>query len=44
MHIGGNVYPIKRGSVAYAPPNVEHSTENTGDEQLIMMLIGVRLD
>jgi quercetin dioxygenase-like cupin family protein len=43
MHIGGNVYPIKKGSVAYAPPNVEHSTENTGSEPLVMMLIGVRI-
>ena len=43
MHIGGKVYPIKKGSVAYAPPTVEHDTQNTGSEPLVMMLIGVKL-
>lgn len=44
MHIGDKVYDIQKGSVAYAPRNVNHCTLNTGDEDLVMMLIGVKLD
>jgi quercetin dioxygenase-like cupin family protein len=44
MHIGDKVYDIEKGSVAYAPRNLEHSTQNTGDEKLVMMLIGATLD
>ena len=44
MHIGGEVYDIEKGSVAYAPRNVNHCTENTGDEDLVIMLIGVTLN
>ncbi len=44
MIVGDEEIPIKKGSVVYAPPKVRHSTENTGDENLRMMLIGVTLD
>ena len=44
MHIEGKVYDIEKGSVAYAPRNVNHCTVNTGDEDLVMMLIGVTLN
>lgn len=44
MHLGGEVHPIEEGTVIYAPRNVEHSTENTGEEELVMMLIDVKLD
>ncbi len=43
MHIGDKVYDIEKGSIAYAPRNVEHSTQNTGSEDLEMMLISVKL-
>jgi quercetin dioxygenase-like cupin family protein len=44
MHMGEKVFQIKEGSVAHAPRNTRHSTENTSDEDLVMVLIGVRLD
>lgn len=44
MHMGDEVFPIEKGSIIYAPRNVPHSTENTGDEKLVMMLIDVKLD
>jgi mannose-6-phosphate isomerase-like protein (cupin superfamily) len=43
MHIGDDVFPIEKGTIVYAPPKVRHSTENTGDEDLVMMLIDVKL-
>ena len=44
MKIGGKVQNLEKGTIAYAPRGVEHSTENTGDEDLVMVLIGVGLD
>jgi len=43
MKIGGEVQHLENGTIAYAPRSVEHSTENTGDEDLVMLLIGVSL-
>jgi quercetin dioxygenase-like cupin family protein len=44
MRIGGKVHALEKGTIAYAPRDVEHSTENTGDEDLVMVLIGVSLE
>jgi len=43
MVIGGEVHPIRQGSVIYVPPNTEHSTENDSNDELVMVLIDVKL-
>jgi len=43
MKIGDEIQHLEKGTVAYAPRNLEHSTENTGDKDLVMVLIGVNL-
>ena len=43
MDIGGEIFPIEKGTVLYAPPKVRHSTQNTSDDDLVMMLISVDL-
>ena len=41
VEFGGRAYEMSPGSIVYIPPNLDHETRNTGDEDLEFIAIFV---
>ena len=39
LHLGDKKYVIKKGSIAYIPPGVNHALENTKDEDFVLLTL-----
>ena len=44
VELDGVQYQVKPGSVAYIPPNCEHITVNTGDDELCYACVAIYFD